>query len=647
MSIGDVLLLLSALAALVAFTAGGLRLRREDGRLDLISRYASLVSFAFLSAVLALLIFLFLTSDLSYAYVWSHSSTGLDPFYKLVGTWAGGEGGLVLWAWFMALSLSVEVLWERKRGLSPEFGAAFRMGMGSMVLLFSLILLAAGLFEPTNTADLALNPNGLGMDMALRTIEMALHPPLIFGGYAFCAVIFSASLARFLTGEMGWTRVALPWAWLTGVVLSVGIVVGAVWAYLELGWGGFWVWDPVETASLLPWLTIIAFLHAYRSEGARNGPLLPFLGMLSFVLVILTAFITRSGGLWGSSVHTYGSGVEGTIGTRFITVLMGDKSILGLFIVIVLLFALTIFLSNRMKKQENRKKVEGGVLTTVALLMIYVALLLLLLVKNAGMDQGANFVEFTEKTTFLTVVIMAVLVTGMMRSELGSRRSIYLGAAVGIASILAAVVASLTGVAPWILALIVPPAVAVMAVSAYRIGALGRSGLRRWMRRAGPHIVHAGIALVLLSFITTSTLQTSLPGGVEAMSVGGEVTIDGHVIRLIDLSTEPWMAPDGGEGEKVTATFEIVIGGSTRTAEVSNHYANISSDLVLQHAATLVLPGLTEDLYLSFEWMGSNTILLQARVLPMVSGVWFGAALVIAGMVMMAALAGRERQIIS
>jgi cytochrome c biogenesis factor len=161
------------------------------------------------------------------------------------------------------------------------------------------------------------------------------------------------------------------------------------------------------------------------------------------------------------------------------------------------------------------------------------------------------------------------------------------------------------------------------------------------MKGAGPHIVHAGIALVLLSFITTSTLQTSLPGGVEAMTVGGEVTIDGHIIRLIDLSTRPWTAPDGGEGEEITSIFEIVSGGNIRTAEVSNHYANASSDLVLVHAETLVLPGLTEDLYISFDWMGSDTILLQARVLPMVTGVWLGAALVVVGMVMMAALVGK------
>lgn len=633
MSVGDLLLAGAALLALTAFAAGGLELRRGDQRYSKVSRYASLLAFALITATFLLLIFLFLSSDLSYYYVWSHSSVGLDPFYKLVGVWAGGQGGLVLWEWFMALFLALEVLLERRRGTGPRYAAAFRMAASSMVLLFALILLAAGLFEPTGQSDLLLHPRGLGMNISLQTVEMAVHPPLVFAAYAACLMIFSSALARSVTNEERWTAVALPWARTAGTLLIAGIAVGAVWAYYELGWGGFWVWDPVETASLLPFIAVIAFLHAARSPGAREGALMPFLGMLSFVLVLLSSFITRTGGLWGSSVHTYGSTIGGSLGTRFATVLTEDMSVMGLFTVIVVLFALSLLLTYRtMRRAGDQGRVEGPMLLTIFLLLIYIVLLLVLLVKNTGLDQGENFVEFTQRTTLLSFVMSVPLLFGLMVGRLGRRKALASSAIVALSAALLAVVAAVTGTAPWLVALTLPPALAVISVSAYRISVLDHRHARRWMGRAGAHAVHMGIALVLLSFIVSSTMQASLPEGATTMNVGEQVIIEDHIVQLEGLSTRTWTTPDGGPGEERIATFLVYSGGSSVTVTVSNLYQNDSSGATLLRSGTAILNGLTEDVYLSYSWVDNGTAEVQARMVPLVSTVWIGFGIATLGM---------------
>jgi cytochrome c-type biogenesis protein CcmF len=643
MSVGEVLLIITALSALAAGISGALGLRRDDERIERVSRYASLLAFLAITGAFIFLAFLFLTSDLSYSYIWSHSSTGLDPFYKLVGVWAGGEGGLVLWTWFMASFLAFEVLIDRKRALSPKFSAAFRTAASSIVLLFALILLAAGLFSATSDTELLLHPDGLGMNIALHTVEMAVHPPLVFAAYAACLMVFAACLARFVSDDNGWTVVSIPWARMAGVLLLAGIAVGAVWAYYELGWGGFWVWDPVETASLLPFIAIIAFLHARRSQGAREGALMPFLGMLSFVFVLLASFITRTGGLWGSSVHTYGSAVSGSIGARFITVLTEDMSMMGLFFVIVVLFALSLLLAYRtMTRVGERGRVDNGTLLTVALLLIYAALLLLMLVKNNSLGQGENFIELTEKTTLLSFVIALVLLFGLLVGRLGARKSGYICAAVGIIGVGLAAVSAVTGLLPWLTALIILPALAVIGASVHRSASLNEKGAIRWLARAGGNAVHLGIALILISFIVSATMQAYLPDGPEEMSVGEHIIVGDRTVRLVELSTRPWTTPEGEPGEERIATFQVYSGGEPVTLTVSNYYLNDPSGPVLVRPGTAILNGLVEDVYLSYEWVDDSTASVEARVIPMVSEVWAG--FIIATLGMAVTLLNRDRE---
>ncbi|MDW5563758.1 MAG: cytochrome c biogenesis protein CcsA [Methanomassiliicoccus sp.] len=641
MSVGDMLLILAALSALVAIIGGGMGLLSKGPRYARLSRYSCLIAFALVTAVFAFLALLFLTSDLSYYYVWSHSSTDLDPGYKLVGVWAGGEGGLVLWTWFMALFLTVEVLMERRRTLNSRFSAALRVAASCIVLLFTLILLAADLFQRTTEADLLLHPAGLGMNLSLQTAEMAVHPPLVFAAYAACLILFSASLARLVVDDDRWTEVALPWSRIAGTLLFAGITVGAVWAYYELGWGGFWVWDPVETASLLPLIAVIAFLHSRRSPGAAHGPLMPFLGMLSFVLVLLASFITRTGGLWGSSVHTYGSTVTGSLGTRFVTVLTGDMSVMGLFTVILVLFILSFFLSYRLMRTVGKGgRVKNDVLLTVALLLMFIVLLLLLLVKNTGLDQGQNFVEFTEKVTMLSFAMMTLLLFSLLVGKLGRKGAMAAGAVIVVLSAVLAVLSSLTGSLPWLVGLILPPAGAVMALSAYHLALIDQRDLHRWIGHAAGHVVHLGVAIIFVCFIMSSTMQTSLPEGPATVNVGGDMIIGDHVVHLESLTRRPWTTSTGDPGEERIATLLVYTGSDRATVTVSNFYQNDSAGSILVRSGTAIVNGLAEDVYINYEWKDNGTAGVQARVIPLVSEVWLGFSIATLGMI--ATLAGRD-----
>jgi hypothetical protein len=306
------------------------------------------------------------------------------------------------------------------------------------------------------------------------------------------------------------------------------------------------------------------------------------------------------------------------------------------------LFALSVALSYRtMARVGEQGRVGPGVLATVALLLMYAALLLLLLIKNTGLDQGANFVEFTEKTTLLSAAMAILLFFGLMVGTAGARKAARASAAVAAVAVILAAAAAVTGALPWLVALSLPPAAAVMAASVYRIATLGRGSLTGRLGRAGGHAVHLGIALVLVSFIVSSTMQAYLPQG-ASLDVGTRVVIGGHEVELLELTVGPWTSASGEAGEIRTALFAVLSNGGERMVTVSNFYQDDGSGLALARSGTGIVNGLAEDVYLSFEWTDNDTATVQVRVLPMVSGVWAGFGIATLGMA--ATLLGGRRE---
>lgn len=279
----------------------------------------------------------------SYYYVYSHSSTDLAWYYRVSALWAGQEGSLLLWAWaILAILLLVQYTGHTKRLADTKLMNITRMVSLIVASVFLLILVLKNPFASytvtgagvvlTNWdpfATLYNVPYGQGMNPLLRNPWMAIHPPVLFLGYAAFTIPFAAAITNLLTKDGRWTDIAKDWMRIAWLFLTLGIGLGGFWAYEVLGWGAwYWSWDPVETSSLIPWITATAFLHARtRTSQGEYGFLAPLLAIASFILVVFATFVTRSG-MW-ASVHSWQDfSTEGLVIAVFLVILLGSSAVL-------------------------------------------------------------------------------------------------------------------------------------------------------------------------------------------------------------------------------------------------------------------------------------------------------------------------------
>ncbi|MBC7789507.1 MAG: heme lyase CcmF/NrfE family subunit [Anaerolineae bacterium] len=293
-----VALLMAAWGTTVSFAGGA------TGRGTLIAsgERASYATLAFVVlASLGLWSALF-ASDFSIKYVASFTSSNLPKAYKFTAFWAGQSGSLLFWTLILSLYAALATFTNRRRNREMM---PFVTGTLSAVTLFFLLVTCLG-SNPYERLDW-LPPDGRGMNPQLQNPGMAIHPPTLYLGYVATAIPFAFAVAALLARRLNaeWLAAVRRWALLSWFFLTIGVVLGMWWAYVELGWGGYWAWDPVENSSFLPWLTTTAFLHSIMIQEKR-GMLRKWnvtLVISTFLLSILGTFITRSGVI--SSVHSF------------------------------------------------------------------------------------------------------------------------------------------------------------------------------------------------------------------------------------------------------------------------------------------------------------------------------------------------------
>ncbi|MBI4521995.1 MAG: heme lyase CcmF/NrfE family subunit [Gemmatimonadetes bacterium] len=309
---------ISLWGAVLGFAGGATR----RGEMVLSSERSVFVVFALLCVASAGIIASFLGDHFEYWYVANYSNRDLATFFKVSGLWAGQRGSLVFWALLLALFSSVTVLLNSRR--NREF-MPYVSGVFLTILAFFLVvvLFAANPFErlPFAPAD------GLGMNPQLQTYWMTIHPPTLYLGFTAFSVPFAFAVAALLSGRLDghWLVTTRRWTLASWFFLANGIIFGMHWAYEELGWGGYWFWDPVENASLLPWLTATAYLHSVMIQ--ENRGMLKMWNMslvvLTFLLTIFATFLTRSGLI--ESVHSFVQNKE--IGFIFLTFMGGVTAV--------------------------------------------------------------------------------------------------------------------------------------------------------------------------------------------------------------------------------------------------------------------------------------------------------------------------------
>ncbi|GMR12474.1 MAG: heme lyase CcmF/NrfE family subunit [Gemmatimonadota bacterium] len=283
----------------LAFVGG----RHRRGDLVLSAERSIYAVFALLGIASAGIVAAFLGDRYEYLYVASYSNRALDTFYKASGLWAGQRGSLLFWAVLLAFFSAVAVFTNRRK--NREF-MPYVAGVLLTIITFFIVVL---LFADVNPFEqLGFTPaDGQGLNPQLQNYWMTIHPPTLYLGFTAFAVPFAFAMSALLSGRVDsrWIVVTRRWTLLSWFFLSNGIIFGMRWAYEELGWGGYWFWDPVENASLLPWLTATAFLHSVMIQEKRG--MLKVWNMalvtLTFMLTIFATFLTRSGLI--ESVHSF------------------------------------------------------------------------------------------------------------------------------------------------------------------------------------------------------------------------------------------------------------------------------------------------------------------------------------------------------
>ena len=316
-NLGYLAVLLAFLISAYAVVASLAGRWTRNAFLEVSAQRAVMTTWGLTTAAALLLLYAILTNDFRYSYVASYSSVHQPLIYKFAAWWGGQEGSLLFWSWIAATYAFISVFLARRKHASM---ISYVIAIQSTILAFFLGIVAfeANPFKVLMSgAQVASVPDGNGLNPLLQHPVMAIHPPMLYLGYVGFAVPFAFAMASLITKQPGdrWIHTTRIWTMVTWMFQSIGILLGMVWAYSVLGWGGYWGWDPVENASLLPWITGTAFLHSVMMQ-EKKGMLKVWnivLVSATFFLCIFGTMLTRSGLV--SSVHAF---AQSNIGDYFV-----------------------------------------------------------------------------------------------------------------------------------------------------------------------------------------------------------------------------------------------------------------------------------------------------------------------------------------
>ncbi|MET0305285.1 MAG: heme lyase CcmF/NrfE family subunit [Solirubrobacterales bacterium] len=540
-SLGSAALALAFLTAIGAAVAALLG-RNGDQRWVDRSRRAVYGLFALLTLCVVLIEIAFASDDFSLNIVQQHSSIETPSFYKLAAMWSSQEGSLLLWAWVLSIAASLALYATRNK--LREIVPCATAVMAGIAAFFTGLMLFAGGVNPF--AELSPVPaDGVGLTPLLQHPSMMIHPPMLYSGYVAFTVPFAFAIGALITRRLdaAWIRSTRRFALIAWAFLGLGLLLGARWSYTELGWGGYWAWDPVENAALMPWLVGTAFLHSIMVQEKR-GMLKVWNACLivaTFSLALLGTFLVRSGVL--QSIHAFG---DSTVGPY----------ILGL--IAVVLIGSTALIVSRLDDLRSEKRIDSLASREAVFLvnnLLLVALTVTIfwgtffpLISELFTGEKASLAApwFDRYTTPLAIGL--VLFTGIgpllawRRISWDSAKRVFFVPAI-VAAVVGAVLVLFTDAAdsPWALALFVFAAFSLTGLAQeFWRGAAARRSLSggsmptalvavvsRNRRRYGGYIVHAGVAVLLIGIAASSSFQTNRD---VRLAPGESAVVDGRTV---------------------------------------------------------------------------------------------------------------------
>ncbi|HLI56395.1 MAG TPA: heme lyase CcmF/NrfE family subunit [Actinomycetota bacterium] len=639
--LGRLLLYAAVATSLWGLVASEVGRRRKDPRLVLTGRRALYVTCAIFVVAAVILVGAIMRHDFAIEYVAQVSSRTLRFPYTVSALWAGMAGSLLFWSLLTSLyaSTAIAVQAPRRPELVPTATAVL-----SFILGFLAVVLAFGAnpFAGSPTVP----PDGQGLNPLLQSGFMNIHPVMLYAGLTGFAVPFAFAVSALVSGKLdsSWFTSTRRWTMLAWTFLTVGIILGAAWAYMELGWGGYWAWDPVENASLLPWLTGTAFLHSVMIQ-ERRGMLKTWnvaLVLSTYSLAVLGTFLTRSGLL--ASVHTFSNSPVGKFFLPFLAVLV---------------VASFLLLAMRLDKLRSDRHLDSALsresmflfnnllFAAIAFTVLWGTLYPVFVEAFKGQQIAVGPPFFDAVVVPLGLALLALMGIGPLvawrrASAVSIRRAFALPFAAGALVILllyARGVRSAGAAFAIGLGAFVTVTIATEFIKGARAHArtellpLPRALVRtltRNRRRYGGYIVHFGVVLIFLGLAGASFVKTWSGG----LSPGQSFTIGAYTVHYVDVQT------GSKPGELLSDAVMDISRGGHRIA-VMRPSINFYTAQQENQPTVALRSTPAEDLYLALNDLDPTTgaIVLRAWVNPLVMWIWIGGVVMALGMVLI--LTGR------
>jgi cytochrome c-type biogenesis protein CcmF len=654
---GSFSLLLAFVCAVYAFVGGIFAIRNRHPLLIKSVRQAGIATCVLIFMGTFSLVYLLFSDNFSMAYVVSHSNRDLSTFYKIASLWSGQEGSLLFWSFLLSIYvISVLIAYRNKNGELMPYVGVILAGVQIFFLTLNNFVespfKALGVMQANGTFDLMTRQDGNGLNPLLQYPEMVIHPPNLYSGYTGFTIPFAFALAALLARYPGekWIHLTRKWTMIAWCFQSVGILLGAHWAYAVLGWGGYWGWDPVENASLLPWLTGTAFLHSVMMQEKRGMMKVwnVWLVFSTFLLCIMGTFLTRSGVV--SSVHAF---ANSQIGPWFVG-----------FMGVILVVCFTAYIKNR-----DYLASENQLDSMVSRESSFMFNNLLFLVACIAVLSGTLFPVFSEWFTgsrisvgapfFNKVMIpigLAILfLTGVgpllawrKTSQESIRRNFGWPLIIGLAA--GVVFYALGYRQPYSdLSFILCAFVAWTIFLEYYRGAKvirARTGMNllrsaqelamRNTRRYGGYVVHFGMVLIFIG-LAGAAFNKDVQ---KLMNVGESLKIGPYALMLQSGDTK---------AEKNYTAQRMIIEVMKNDRQIMMLYPEKRNFQANQETGTMVsiYSSLREDLYVVYAGQDPETglPLIHAYLNPLVKWIWLGGVFVVFGTIL--ALLPNRRAVLS
>ncbi|EOI5716850.1 heme lyase CcmF/NrfE family subunit [Cronobacter turicensis] len=626
--IGNVLLCLAAGLALLLTLWPQWGAMRQAPRLMALARPLACALFACLLGAFLILVHAFVVNDFTVLYVASNSNTELPVWYRVAATWGAHEGSLLLWVLLMgAWTFAVAIF---SRGMPQEAIARVLSVMGGINFCFLLFILLTS--NPFTRTLPEFPIEGRDLNPLLQDIGLILHPPLLYMGYVGFSVAFAFAVASLLTGRLdtAWARWSRPWTQTAWVFLTIGIVLGSAWAYYELGWGGWWFWDPVENASLMPWLAGTGLMHSLAVTEKRGSfrAWTVLLAITAFSLCLLGTFLVRSGVL--VSVHAFASDpARGMFILALLVIVIGGS---------LLLYAVKggsvrARVGNALWSRESFL-LGNNILLITAMLVVLLGTLLPLVHKALGLGSisvGAPFFNVlfcALMAPFALLLGVGPLVRWRRDEPQKLRRRL-------LAALVVTLAASL--ILPWLLqdsvkamtvaGLMMAVWVLVLTLMELIDRAAHRHGLWRGLWKLsrsqwGMTLGHVGLAVTVIGIAFSQNYSVERD---VRMTAGDSVDI--HHYRFVFREVRDAQGPNW---RGAVGIIDVLRDGKPEATLRAEKRAYNSNGVVMTEAA--IDGGLTRDLYAALgEALDDGSWAVRLYYKPFVRWIWYGGLLMALG----------------